>query len=296
MTRKSSFVAPARAFTLIELLVVIAIIAILAAILFPVFMQAKQSAKATACLSNMKQVGTALTLYQIDTDDQVFFRTVTATSVGRTRVLNPTYMSRTVNPDLYHHELWYNLLLPYIASTKVWACPVDPAPTLSLDINGNSTIARSYIVSSAIEDLTLSQVANPSSTIVVTEKWNTAGDTWVDQMDGDMLPQQVQIMEMNSLASWHTGGMNAAYFDGHAKWTSPGSIWTSADLSGCRVIHYNPAPTANLVLAGSSTGLCDDTMPICGAGTAESYSNRYTGTDPNLCNAPEILAQYTGSN
>ncbi|MCC7434066.1 MAG: prepilin-type N-terminal cleavage/methylation domain-containing protein [Methanoregulaceae archaeon] len=58
-----------RAFTLIELLVVIAIIAILAAILFPVFAQAKEAAKATADLSNVKQLATATAIYTTDTDD-----------------------------------------------------------------------------------------------------------------------------------------------------------------------------------------------------------------------------------
>jgi prepilin-type N-terminal cleavage/methylation domain-containing protein len=58
-----------RAFTLIELLVVIAIIAILAAILFPVFAQAKEAAKKTACATNLKNIGMAMTLYQADADD-----------------------------------------------------------------------------------------------------------------------------------------------------------------------------------------------------------------------------------
>ncbi len=72
MYKISNPISRSNAFTLIELLVVIAIIAILAAILFPVFAQAKEAAKKTACLSNLKQMGTATYIYLNDYDDSFF--------------------------------------------------------------------------------------------------------------------------------------------------------------------------------------------------------------------------------
>ena len=71
-----------RAFTLIELLVVIAIIAILAAILFPVFAQAKEAAKKTQTLNNFKQVATSMIMYAGDNDDLFPLASVTTTGGG----------------------------------------------------------------------------------------------------------------------------------------------------------------------------------------------------------------------
>ena len=275
-----------------ELLVVIAIISLLAAILFPVFASVRDRARAASCLSNMKQIGTGVLMYEQDNDEQLFFRAVSGTSVGRTRVVNPTLMSKTLNPTVYYPEQWYNVLIPYVKSSQVWACPSDPTPTLSADASGNTTIPRSYVVSSAVESLRLTQVPDPTSTIVVTEKVSSAGDTWLDQMDGDMLPQQTSPAAMNSVANWHEGGMNNAFFDGHAKWEMASSVWASADLTGCRVIHNNPAPLANLIAAGTSGSLCDSTNASCPVTTGqETYSNALTGTDKNLCNAPSLLSQ-----
>src|SRR6266478_2167933 len=78
------------AFTLIELLVVIAIIAILAAILFPVFAQARESARKSSCLSNTKQMGIALAMYRQDWDGGGPFGGWPISNTGAFNVHSPT--------------------------------------------------------------------------------------------------------------------------------------------------------------------------------------------------------------
>ncbi|MHB8636219.1 MAG: prepilin-type N-terminal cleavage/methylation domain-containing protein [Fimbriimonadaceae bacterium] len=130
-----------KAFTLIELLVVIAIIAILAAILFPVFAQAKEAAKKTACLSNANQIGLASMMYINDTDDVLYAHRwncggnpgnlYAATQVcdeylgSQANGLNPTApdqaggLTSPVNMRFY----WVYMIAPYTKSYPMFHCP-----------------------------------------------------------------------------------------------------------------------------------------------------------------------------
>src|SRR6202035_4755634 len=101
----------ASGFTLIELLVVIAIIAILAAILFPVFAQAREKARQTACLNNLKQMGTAIAMYTQDYDENL-----------------PGWYFSLWGANFPEHSnyswgLLYFTLQPYIKNYAVFDCP-----------------------------------------------------------------------------------------------------------------------------------------------------------------------------
>jgi prepilin-type N-terminal cleavage/methylation domain-containing protein len=116
-----------RGFTLIELLVVIAIIAILAAILFPVFAQAREKARQTLCLNNTKQVGLAFQMYSQDFGERTAPNRVPLASRqiegARWACFNNTWGQPANAPAFFH---WYDLFKPYMRNTEVLVCPSNP--------------------------------------------------------------------------------------------------------------------------------------------------------------------------
>ncbi|HMS54190.1 MAG TPA: DUF1559 domain-containing protein [Fimbriimonadaceae bacterium] len=123
-----------KAFTLIELLVVIAIIAILAAILFPVFAQAKESARATTCLNNMKQLGVGVMSYLADNDGYYPNPYCDRYPCAGWVISGANPLAGTTNPACTMVDAWNNdlcsiadpklgAIYPYVKNEQVYKCP-----------------------------------------------------------------------------------------------------------------------------------------------------------------------------
>ena len=194
------------AFTLIELLIVIAIIAILAAILFPVFARARENARRSSCLSNLKQVGIAMMQYTQDNDE-------------RYMVADHEDADNNGVADY----AWFVPLQPYIKSEQVFKCPSlgneTTAPNPNTDYILNGFFAHG--VSQAIFSQTAQQV------MVAERKENEDVfdyHAWI--RDGD---EQFEF-EDNISRDRHFNGSNYLFADGHAKWLSYERVFLPAVL------------------------------------------------------------------
>ena len=184
-----------RGFTLIELLVVIAIIAILAAILFPVFARAREKARQTSCLSNMKQIALGLQMYNDDNDGYW-----------------PAYGAT--------HEGWAELIVPYVMNDQIFQCPShDSNQSAPLSYVANDSTSKSYgqgpwCYGTSVQNI--ARVEAPAESALIFEMHSSEYDVYGTDDPRQRWPSRVMSKE-------HSGGSNIAFVDGHAKWMTPQS-------------------------------------------------------------------------
>jgi prepilin-type N-terminal cleavage/methylation domain-containing protein len=239
------------AFTLIELLVVIAIIAILAAILFPVFAQARAKARQAACLSNLRQAGSALAMYIQDYDEHL----PSCCSWGRAWVQlgnagglggpcrqagitagtpKATYLSPEQTPPEYVQEL----LHPYVKNAQIWFCPSVSKDRFfngdrtwpTYGFNGTTYIWNDVATpgsqspfakrpSVRISGLALAAIPRPAEAPAMWDMpyWNPVGDPCTSL----------------DLAPAHARGLNVVYADTHAKFAAFANRPTPGAIKPC---------------------------------------------------------------
>lgn len=240
--RRRSSPTGSRAFTLIELLVVIAIIAILAAILFPVFSRARESARRTSCQSNLKQIGLGITQYVQDYDEKL-------------PLFGHYFDANGVSVE------WSLMIQPYTKSMQLLVCPSDTHSRVFPNLPGYGTnLRRSYAIAqylsrynagagcgtrvvldntggrNVIASKSLAEIQFPSSMLMAGERRggnprvpgaNAPGqwENWfemsnTDQTDGPLYTTRAggEIWDKpNGTEAIHLGTTNYLFVDGHVK-------------------------------------------------------------------------------
>jgi len=219
-----------RGFTLIELLVVIAIIAILAAILFPVFARARESARQSTCTSNLKQITIGLMMYAQDYDERTGHTWVNDLSVP------------------VQNQSWKTYLQPYIKNVGVMRCPssnlVPGAPPAGQSVGFNFS---NYGIYTGICSRAIASIAAPANTVSFCDagRQNVAvgdgndPDTWKENATSDWEVAYCRRFVDNAVGQtgeWsqgngprrplgrHNGNVVVAFLDGHVKAMQPKNL------------------------------------------------------------------------
>jgi len=231
--------AERRGFTLIELLVVIAIIAILAAILFPVFAQARDKARQATCTSNLKQIGNVLVMYSQDYDGWY----------------PPGQPYCCVGKGQISYDAIWEEMESYHKNKAIWRCPSDPNPYVTVPVK---QFLGGYQISYEINETGWSnpkahhlsnannsaEILEPSNFIYFAEfvmgtKDNgpviavgpaSGASSNLPKLDATITPDMVYNHAGNSgygVPPRHSGGNVYLFADGHVKWskTTQGRQW-----------------------------------------------------------------------
>lgn len=213
-----------RAFTLIELLVVIVIIAVLAAIALPVLSSTQAVARSAKCQANLKQIGTALTLFTNDNDNIL---------------PNSAYGSSSAASNNGTTYKWMDAIYPYAPSEKIFLCPSDTGAKYTYAKNlktGTSTDYGSYGLNGAYRDAgdgqtpprsaayTVSrlQIAEPATTVWVTDTNNrqeangSFGFTWANASTNPSITKTVP-RQLDKIIERHRALTNVLFCDGHVE-------------------------------------------------------------------------------
>jgi prepilin-type N-terminal cleavage/methylation domain-containing protein/prepilin-type processing-associated H-X9-DG protein len=217
-------------FTLIELLVVIAIIAILAAILFPVFAQAREKARTTTCNNHLRQVGLATVMYAQDYDESY----------------PPVYVDV---PTAANRRVWVDLIQPYTKNIQMFRCP--SATTAKRIWSAPSGLSSNYCM--PMNHLFTEGWANPRRMAEFTQPANRLMildgiDFWthycpLDYGKGCYDKKRVPAIYACKLSNskddwgagvpiWHQEGANCAFADGHVKYMQGDKLASDPDIWG----------------------------------------------------------------
>lgn len=212
-------------FTLIELLVVIAVISILAALLFPVFSRARESARRVGCISNLRQLGQAFLMYTQDYDESLPNASDGPAGAGRTGawVYFNTFPANDTSLNNHSFNVKQGSLISYVKNDQIFICPTDGEGKRSgVSYSANSCVFNGRVPDPVYDGFktgkSLAAFDNTASWMLLSEEssglFGDSGDGFQERRSTD---DGYLLYIVNYISSRHFGGTNINFLDGHSK-------------------------------------------------------------------------------